>query len=77
MAKSKAQQALEFYKQQASTCDSERDLHNLMFGIGGKVGELFPTRADREAFFASPEFAEIDRIRDAFDAKPKRARSRS
>lgn len=77
MAKSKAQQALEFYRQQATVCESERDLHNVMFGIGGKVGQLFPTRPEREVFFASPEFVEIDRIRDAFDSRPKRAKAKS
>ena len=76
MAKTKAQQALEFFQKQAADCESERDLHNIFFGIGGKVGQLFPSRAEREAFWQTPEFAEIDRIRDAFDSKPARAKSR-
>jgi hypothetical protein len=76
MAKSKAQQALEFFREQAKRCETERDLHNAFFGIGGKVGQLFPTRAERETFWLTPEFAEIDRIRDSFDSKPTRAKSR-
>jgi hypothetical protein len=76
MTKSKAQQALEFFRQQARLCETERDLHNVFFGIGGKVGQLFPTRSEREAFWLTPEFAEIDRIRDSLDTKPKRAKSR-
>ena len=68
MAKSKAQQALEFFRQQAKQCETARDLHNVFFGIGGKVGQLFPTEAERRAFWKTPEFAEIDRIRDAFYA---------
>ncbi len=67
MPKSKAQQALDFYKQAARLCQTPRDLHNVFFGIGGKFGQLFPTREEREAFMRSPEFAEIDRIRDAID----------
>jgi hypothetical protein len=82
MAKSKAQQALEFYKQAARVCPTPRDLHNVFFGIGGRFGQLFPTREEREAFMRSPEFAEIDRIRDAIDcdsmeepaAKPRKRR---
>lgn len=68
MSKSKAQQALEFYKQAARICPTPRDLHNVFFGIGGKFGQLFPTREEREAFMRSPEMTEIDRIRDAIDA---------
>jgi hypothetical protein len=67
MPKSKAQQALDFYKQAARLCQTPRDLHNVFFGIGGKFGQLFPTREEREAFMRSQEFAEIDRIRDAID----------
>jgi hypothetical protein len=70
MAKSKAQQALDFYRQAARICPTPRDLHNVFFGIDGKVGQLFPTRQERELFFRSPEFAEIDRIRDAIDRDP-------
>jgi hypothetical protein len=68
MATSKAQQALEFFREQAANCQTARDLHNIFFGIGGKVSQLFPTRAEREAFWKTPEFAEIDRIREEFDA---------
>ncbi len=71
MARSKSQQALEFYRQAARVCPTPRDLHNVFFGIGGKFGQLFPTREEREAFLRSPEFAEIDRIRDAMDPDPK------
>jgi hypothetical protein len=68
MVKTKAQQALEFYKQAARVCPSPRDLHNVFFGIGGKFGQVFPTREEREALVRSPEMAEIDQIRDAIDA---------
>jgi hypothetical protein len=68
MVKTKAQQALEFYKQAARVCPSPRDLHNVFFGIGGKFGQVFPTREEREALVRSPKMAEIDQIRDAIDA---------
>ena len=67
MSKSKAQQALDFYKQAARLCQTPRDLHNVFFGIGGKFGQLFPSREEREAFMRSQEFVEIDRIRDAIN----------
>lgn len=69
MAKAKAQQALEFFRQQARQCETARDLHNVFFGIGGQLGQLFPTEAERRAFWKTPEFAEIDRIRDDFEAR--------
>jgi hypothetical protein len=76
MAKTKAQEALAFFREQAAKCKDARELHNVMFGIGGKVGQLFTTRAEREAFWRTPEFAQIDRIRDDFDTRPKRAKAR-
>ena len=36
-----------------------------ILGIGGKLGQLFTTRPQREAFMATPEYAEIARIRDS------------
>lgn len=76
MAKSKAQQALDYVREIAPLCETETDLHNAFFGIGAKFGQLFPTREEREAFFKSPEFEEIDKIRDSLpwywdDEEPK------
>ena len=63
MAKSKAQQALEFVRQLAACGASATDVHNAFFGNGGRFGELFPSRAEREAFLRTAEYQEIARLR--------------
>lgn len=72
MAKSKAQQALDFVREEAKRSPSETDLHNAFFGNGGKFGKLFPTRAEREAFAATPEYQEIVRIRASLARRSSR-----
>jgi len=61
--KKKAQRALLVAKQLAKKAKSSVDFHNAFFGIGGKFGELFPTRAERDAFLKTPEYREIFRMR--------------
>ena len=72
MAKSKAQQALDFVRREAKRADSATDLHNAFFGNGGEFQKRFPTRDQREAFLRTSEYQEIVRIREALDqaAKP-------
>jgi hypothetical protein len=65
MAKSKAQQALEFVRQTAEAGGSAIDVHNAFFGNGGKFHELFPSRVQREDFLKTVEYQEICRIRIA------------
>ena len=57
--KTKAQQALAFARERARTAKSWLDLHNALFGIGGKLTDLFPTEKDRIAFSRSEEQAAI------------------
>ena len=64
MAQTKAAQALKFVREIAQTSASAIDMHNAFFGNGGKFGELFPTRAEREWFLQTPEYQEICRIRN-------------
>lgn len=71
MAKSKAQQALEFVRQAAERSATATDLHNAFFGNYGKFGELFPTRAEREGFLETPEYQEIVRIRAALQKRKR------
>lgn len=71
MDKSKEQQALEFVKEQAALATYDTDLHNAFFGIGGKFGELYSTRAEREAFRDTPEYEEICKIREALPSAPQ------
>jgi hypothetical protein len=65
MNKKKAQEAVKIAKQLAQTAKSSTDFHNAFFGIGGKFGELFPERADREAFLKTPQYREIFEMRAA------------
>jgi hypothetical protein len=65
MRKSKAQQALEFVRQIAPKCETATDLHNAFWGIGGRLGQLFITREEREAFMRTPEYAQIEKIRES------------
>jgi hypothetical protein len=61
----KAQEALKIAKELAKTARSSTDFHNAFFGVGGKFGELFPERADREAFLKTPQYREIFQMRAA------------
>jgi hypothetical protein len=63
MNKKKAQQALIIAKQLVKEAKSSVDFHNAFFGIGGKFGELFHTRAERAAFRKTPEYREVFRMR--------------
>lgn len=69
MDKTNLQQAVEFVKEQASRGVSATDLHNAFFGNNGKFAELFPARADREAFMQTDEYQQIFRIRESLRAK--------
>ncbi len=42
---------------------SATDVHKEFFGNGGRFAELFPSRAEREAFMRTPEYQEIARLR--------------
>jgi phage anti-repressor protein len=72
----KAQEALQMARelaQQTKSATDATDLHNAFFGIGGKFSELFPTRAEREAFAKTPEYQEIVRLRAALPQREKAA----
>ncbi len=65
MDNNKAQEALRLARELAQKAKSATDLHNAFFGVGGKFAELFPTRAEREAFAKTPEYQEILHLRAA------------
>jgi hypothetical protein len=73
MDPAKAQQALEIARELAKQARSATDLHNAFFGVGGKFGELFPTRAEREEFATTAEYQEILRLRAALPQSDKAA----
>ena len=66
-------EALQIARDLARSAKSATDLHNAFFGIGGKFSELFPTRAEREAFAQTPEYQEIVRLRAQLGQREKAA----
>ena len=58
-ALSPAAQLLEFAQATAKTSTTWMQLHNAVYGLGGKFGELFPDQKSRVVFAKSPEFREI------------------
>lgn len=74
MNKSKNRKALLIAKELAKEAKSATDFNNAFFGIAGKFGELFPDRAEREAFFKSPEYHEIFRMRSEMRKADKQSR---
>ena len=58
----KAHEALEPARRMASTCADWAEFWNYLRGIGGKLGELFPTQNERVAFSKSREGKEILRL---------------
>ena len=73
MSKSKAQESLEFVQQHVATGASATDVHNAFFGNGGRFGQLFPTRAEREAFMQTDEYDQICQIRLSLRGQEKAA----
>ena len=58
----KAHEALELARHKASTCADWAEFWNYLYGIGGKLGELFPTQKERVAFSKTRESKEILRL---------------
>jgi antitoxin HicB len=56
---SRARHALEFARQQAAATPDWVAFHNALFGIGGRVTELFPTQAERVQFGKTDEHRQI------------------
>ncbi len=58
----KAHEALELARHKASTCADWAEVWYYLYGIGGKLGELFPTQKERVAFSKTRESKEILRL---------------
>lgn len=56
------QQILAFAESQVGTCRNWMDLHNALYGIGGKCAQLLPTPEARTAFAKTPEYAAVQKI---------------
>jgi hypothetical protein len=63
-AKTKAQQALAFARQKVKQCDHWIEFSNALFGIGGKLGELFPTESERTQFTRTSEYEAVMQMMD-------------
>ncbi len=73
MDHAKVQEALRIAEELAKQAKTAADLHNAFFGVSGRFAELFPTRAEREAFAKTPEYREILRLRTALPQANKAA----
>lgn len=60
----RVEQAMAYAKELRRHATSWTEIHNALYGIGGKLGELFPTQQERVAFGKSPECREIARMMD-------------
>ena len=68
----KAQQLLSFARERARLSHDWVDLHNALFGIGGKAGELFTTESERTAFSQTSECKQIFALLDQLPTPPAR-----
>lgn len=59
-----AQQALAFARAAAGKAESWIELHNAVFGIGGKISELFPDQTSRARFVRTEEYQAIMKLID-------------
>jgi antitoxin HicB len=55
----RAREALEFARRKADEAKSWVEFHNALFGIGGRLTEMFPTQAERIAFGKTDEHRQI------------------
>ena len=60
----KARQLLAFAEERAGQAADWVELHNALFGIGGKATELFATESERTAFAKTPECKRIFALLD-------------
>jgi hypothetical protein len=61
----KARQLLEFTEERAQQAADWVELHNALFGLGGKANELFATESERTAFAQTEECKRIFRLMDS------------
>src|SRR5947209_17254810 len=73
--RTKAQEALEIAREGAAAAKDAHEFWNALFGITGRLTELFATRAERERFATTREHAEImailERLQAGEEAEPE------
>jgi hypothetical protein len=60
----KSRQLLKFAEERAEHVADWVELHNALFGLGGKATELFATESERTAFARTPESKRIFALMD-------------
>jgi len=66
----KARRVLKFAEERVRQSADWVELHNALYGIGGKATELFATEAERTAFCKTPEYRRISKLMDTLPAPP-------
>jgi len=66
----KSRQALEFAEERAAKAVDWVELHNALFGLGGKATELFSTESERTAFSRTEEYKRILALMDRLPSPP-------
>jgi hypothetical protein len=66
----KARQVLVFAEQRASEAADWVELHNALYGLGGKATEAFPTEAERIAFCRTAEYQQLLALMDRLPHPP-------
>src|SRR5262245_16999079 len=65
---SRARQLLAFAEEEAARAADWVELHNALFGIGGRAVILFPTEAERTALSRTPEYKKVLALMDGLPA---------
>src|SRR2546426_11637755 len=68
----KARELWRFAEQRAKTAKDWVELHNALYGIGGKANELFATETERTALSRTPEHKRILALLDDLPEPPVR-----
>jgi hypothetical protein len=66
----RARQLLAFAEEQAARAADWVELHNALFGLGGRAMALFPTEADRTALSRTPEYKKVLALMDGLPSPP-------
>jgi hypothetical protein len=68
----KARQALQFAERRAAESADWTELHNALFGLGGKATVLFATEAERTAFSRTEQYKQILALMDRLPPPPSK-----
>ena len=66
--RARARQLLAFAEERAAQAADWVELHNALFGLGGKATALFPTEAERAALSRTPEYKRVLALLDGLPA---------